>query len=100
MIDVERILVLAQLPARVRPSRERDAARMAALAGAESAPATPVAWSAARCTEGAHRATTDQVEGDAAQTCAASPIQPGYSSAPQASIPVAVRAWRECGGQE
>ncbi|SHM51765.1 hypothetical protein SAMN05216268_111276 [Streptomyces yunnanensis] len=100
MVDVERILALAQQPARVRSSRERDAARLAALAGVESMPATPVAWSAARCVEGAHRAARDRQKGDVAQTCAVCPIQQDCFSIPKASAPAAVRAWRDRGGEK
>ncbi|MGG2460650.1 hypothetical protein ACO0M4_12665 [Streptomyces sp. RGM 3693] len=100
MIDVERILALAQQPARVSPSPERDAARMAALAGVESTPLALVAWSAARCAEGAHRATEDQDEEGAARVCATCPIQPDCFSVPEGSAPVVVRAWRERRGGE
>ncbi|WP_411129719.1 hypothetical protein [Streptomyces sp. x-19] len=100
MVDVERILALAQQPARVRSSREGDAARLAALAGVESTPVTSVTWSAARCVEGAHRAARDRQEGDVAQTCAVCPIQQGCFSTPEASAPAAVRAWRDRGGEK
>lgn len=100
VIDAERILALAREPARVSADRRRDAERMAALAGGGkefSAPTRPVAWSAARCVTSAHGTEVQMPEDgrDAARVCSSCPIHSGCFSAPEASAPVRVRAWRE-----
>lgn len=100
VIDAERILALVREPARVGAGRGRDAERMVALTGGgkgSAAPTGPVAWSAARCVTSAH-GTEVQVPEDgryAARVCGRCPIRSGCFSAPEASAPVRVRAWRE-----
>ncbi|MER6424013.1 hypothetical protein [Streptomyces sp. NPDC001137] len=99
MIDVDRILALAAQPARAESSRGRDADRMAALAGLagrHEAPALPVAWSAALCTEHLGR-TEPQAPGNraAVRVCGACPIRKECFAVPASGAPPQVRAWRE-----
>ncbi|MBT2674694.1 hypothetical protein J7E95_28570 [Streptomyces sp. ISL-14] len=99
MIDVDRILALAAQPARAGSCRGRDADRMAALAGLagrREAPARPVAWSAALCTEHLGR-TGLEAPGDraAARVCGACPIRKECFAVPVSGAPPQVRAWRK-----
>ncbi|MDN3023958.1 hypothetical protein [Streptomyces sp. S.PB5] len=99
MIDVDRILALAAQRARTGSGRDRDADRMAALAGLagrREASARPVAWSAARCTE--HGLTGLGAPGGdraAARVCGACPIRKECFAVPVAGAPPQVRAWRK-----
>ncbi|MBK3575929.1 hypothetical protein JHN63_19330 [Streptomyces sp. MBT65] len=99
MIDVDRILALAAQPALTGSGRGRDADRMAALAGLtgrRDAPARPVAWSAARCTE--HLGQTGlEAPGNraAVRMCRACPIHKECFAVPASGAPPQVQAWRE-----
>lgn len=99
MIDPDRILALAQEPPHAGVSRGRDADRAKMLGGlgnTTSPMATPVAWSAARCTSDLYRADRDSADDrrSRAGVCGGCPIRHACFTAHLAGAPQGVREWR------